>query len=191
MMLKNSKNCASAKSRLWDKMKNKNNFFLICFLMIIFIIGCNQNPNMKLTSSAFNDHGPIPTEFTCDGANINPPLSTSNVPENAKSLALIMDDPDAVVGVFVHWVMWNIAPETREITKGNEPDGIKGKGSSNKLNYVGPCPPTGTHRYFFKLYALDTKLNLPEGSAKIELENAMNSHVIEQTSLMGTYKRNK
>ena len=186
-------------------MNNNHNLFLISFLMIVFIIGCNQKENqqqtemneqteisnMKLTSSAFANHDSIPQEFTCDGANINPPLSISSVPENTKSLALIVEDPDAVVGTFIHWVVWNIPPETREIAKGNEPDGAKGKGSSGKLGYIGPCPPSGTHRYYFGLYALDAKLDLPVGSTKTDLENVMQGHILEQTHLMGTYKRNK
>lgn len=184
-------------------MKNKNNLLLTCFLMSIFIIGCKQESqqqtqineqmeisNMKLASPAFQNHESIPLEFTCDGTNVNPPLSISGVSGNAKSLALIAEDPDAVIGTFIHWVSWNIAPETKEIAKGSEP-GARGKGGSGKLGYIGPCPPSGTHRYFFRLYALDTKLDLPEGSAKADLENTMQGHIIEQTHLMGTYKRNK
>jgi Raf kinase inhibitor-like YbhB/YbcL family protein len=111
------------------------------------------------------------------------------VPKNAKSLALIMDDPDAPVGIFIHWVVWNIPPDTKEISKGEEPRGVQGMTSFRRQRYGGPCPPSGTHRYFFKLYALDTELNLPEGSTKHDLENAMQSHIIAQAPLMGTYTR--
>ncbi len=144
---------------------------------------------MKLASPAFADNGAIPPEYTCDGADLSPPLVISDVPSNAKSLALIMDDPDAPMGTFVHWVVWNIPPETREIRKGSEPDGVQGRTDFRKLGYGGPCPPSGTHRYFFKLYALDTKFSLPEGSTKKDLERAMQGHIIEQVQLMGTYKR--
>ena len=144
---------------------------------------------MKLTSSVFANNGAIPSEFTCDGDDISPHLSISDVPKNAKSLALIMDDPDAPVGIFIHWVVWNIPPDTKEIKKGEEPRGVQGMTSFRRQGYGGPCPPSGTHRYFFKLYALDTELNLPEGSTKHDLENAMQSHIIAQAQLMGTYKR--
>lgn len=176
--------------------------FLPFILIFILIIGCKQNQQqiqsneaapstkMNLTSPAFQNNGPIPVEFTCEGANINPPLSISGLPGNTKSLALITEDPDAVVGVFNHWVVWNIPPETNEISKGNEP-GTRGKGSSGKLGYIGPCPPNGTHRYFFRIYALDTKLDLPEGSSKSDLQNAMSGYLIEQAILMGTYKKIK
>ena len=177
-------------------MKLKHILFYI--LVLAFIIGCSQKEEtkienlvvgMKITSSAFANNGAIPSEFTCDSSNIAPQLSISDVPKNAKSLALIMDDPDAPVGTFVHWVVWGIPPDTKQIQKGAEPPGVHGKGGSGKLGYIGPCPPSGTHRYFFKLYALDAMLNLPEGSAKKDLENAMNGHIIEQAQLMGNYKR--
>lgn len=177
----------------------KNINFFIYILILIFIFGCvqQQNPigvqetgaSMKLTSLAFTNNNTIPSEFTCDGADISPPLTISDVPKNAKSLALIMDDPDAPIGTFVHWVVWNILPDAKEIMKGDEPDGIQGTTGFRRLGYGGPCPPSGTHRYFFKLYALDTELNLPEGSAKHDLENAMQGHIIAQAQLMGTYKR--
>lgn len=174
-------------------------YFLYFGLILIFAIGCAQQEqqnrvetevaNMKLASPAFADNGAIPPEYTCDGADLSPLLVISDVPSNAKSLALIMDDPDAPMGTFVHWVVWNIPPETREIRKGSEPDGVQGRTDFRKFGYGGPCPPSGTHRYFFKLYALDTVLNLAEGSAKKDLENAMQGHILEKAELMGTYKR--
>ncbi|MBI2650394.1 YbhB/YbcL family Raf kinase inhibitor-like protein [Candidatus Woesearchaeota archaeon] len=144
---------------------------------------------MKLTSAAFANNGAIPSEYTCDGNDLSPPLSISDVPSNAKSLALISDDPDAPVGTWDHWVVFNIPPTTKEIPKGTEPKGTAGKNSWGRTGYGGPCPPSGTHRYFFKLYALDTILNLQEGSAKKDIESAMQGHIIAQTQLVGLYKR--
>ncbi|MBI3035803.1 YbhB/YbcL family Raf kinase inhibitor-like protein [Candidatus Woesearchaeota archaeon] len=144
---------------------------------------------MKLTSTAFTHNGAIPSEYTCDGYDLSPPLSIGDVPANAKSLALIMDDPDAPVGTWDHWVVFNIPTTTKEISKGTEPKGVAGRNSWGRTGYGGPCPPSGTHRYFFKLYALDTTLNLPEGSAKKELEKAMQGHIVAQAHFMGTYKR--
>jgi Raf kinase inhibitor-like YbhB/YbcL family protein len=117
---------------------------------------------MKLTSSAFEPGGKIPSEYTCDGANICPPLSIRDVPAEAKSLAIIMDDPDVPKGIrpdgiWDHWVVFNIAPHVREIKKGKEPEGTRGRGTGGNLNYYGPCPPDREHRYFIKLYALDAK----------------------------------
>lgn len=144
---------------------------------------------MKLTSPAFANNGEILSEFTCDSSDVSPPLAISDVPKNAKSLALVMDDPDAPVGTWDHWIVFNIPASTKEITKGKEPIGIPGKNSWGRSGYGGPCPPSGTHRYFFKLYALDTELALPQGSAKRELEMAMQGHIIEKAELIGTYKR--
>ncbi|MCH8004436.1 MAG: YbhB/YbcL family Raf kinase inhibitor-like protein [Nanoarchaeota archaeon] len=144
---------------------------------------------MKLTSPAFEHNQGIPSEYTCDGPNVLPELNIEDIPENAKSLALIMDDPDAPAGTWVHWVVWNIPVDTKTIAKGTEPQGIQGTTSFGKPGYGGPCPPFGTHRYFFKLHALDTTLDLKEGSTKEDLEQAMDGHMIEKTELMGTYKR--
>lgn len=147
------------------------------------------NLKMKLTSSAFEHNGAIPSKFTCDGDDTSPPLDIVDVPENAKSLALIMDDPDAPVGTWDHWIVYNIPATVNEIPQGTEPQGIGGKNSWGRIGYGGPCPPSGTHRYFFKLYALDRELDLPEGSSKEELEKAMEGHIIEKTELMGTYEK--
>lgn len=167
-------------------------------LIFIFIIACAQQQKqiqetgvveMKLTSSVFQNNGQIPSEYTCDVDDLSPPLDISDVPNNAKSLALIMDDPDAPVGIWDHWVVFNIPPSTRQIAKGSEPDGVAGKNSWGKTGYGGPCPPSGTHRYFFKLYALDAMLNLPQGATKKELEKAIEEHILAKAELMGTYKR--
>ena len=144
---------------------------------------------MKLTSTVFQNNAPIPSEYTCDGADLSPPLIISDVPPNAKSLILIMDDPDAPVGNWDHWVVFNIPPSANQIQKGKEPDGAAGKNSWGKAGYGGPCPPSGTHRYFFKLYALDTELNLPEGSPKKDIEKEMQGHIVAKAELMGIYKR--
>ena len=144
---------------------------------------------MKLISPAFKHNGAMPFEYTCDGADISPELNIENVPENAKSLALIIDDPDAPAGTWVHWVVWNIPPDTTKIAKGTESGGIGGKNSWGRIGYGGPCPPSGTHRYFFKLYALDINLGLKEGSSKQDLEKAMQGHIIEKAELIGHYKR--
>lgn len=177
-------------------------FYIIISILLIFIIACTQQQEkqikqteankpeviaMKLTSPSFANNGQIPSEFTCDSSDVSPPLTISDAPENAKSIALIMDDPDAPVGTFVHWVVWNIPIGTKEIRKDSEPSGIQGKTGFGRTGYGGPCPPSGTHRYFFKLYALDTEINLPKGSSKKELEKAMEGHIMEKAELMGTY----
>ena len=149
---------------------------------------------MKLSSPAFQHEGTIPEKYTCDGGNINPPLIISDVPSGALSLALIMDDPDVPKdlkpdGMWDHWIVFNIPPGLSEIKEGEEPEGTHGKGSSQNLDYFGPCPPDREHRYFFKLYALDTKLDLPEKSGKQEVENAMKGHILAETELMGRYNR--
>src|SRR3989344_873103 len=117
---------------------------------------------MNLSSPAFEHHQPIPAKYTCDGENINPLLQFSDIPDSTKSLVLIMDDPDAPAGLWVHWTIWNIDPGTAEIAENSVPPGsIEGVTSFGKPGYGGPCPPSGTHRYFFKFFALDTKLDIP------------------------------
>ncbi|MFC2174812.1 YbhB/YbcL family Raf kinase inhibitor-like protein [archaeon] len=143
---------------------------------------------MKLTSSAFGEMQPIPAKYTCDGDDVNPPLDVSDVPEGTKSLALIVDDPDAPLGIWVHWVVWNLPVKNMPENK-LEFGGIQGMNSFGKLDYGGPCPPSGKHRYFFKMYALDTKLDLEDGLSKEELERAMDSHILAQAQLVGTYER--
>ncbi len=143
---------------------------------------------MVLASPAFGDGGGIPAKYTCDGADVNPPLRISGVPSAAKSVALIVDDPDAPAGTWVHWVVWNIRPETSEIPENSVP-GLEGKNDFRRTGWGGPCPPSGTHRYFFKLYALDTALTLGPSSAKADLVAAMRGHVLAQAQLVGTYRR--
>jgi Raf kinase inhibitor-like YbhB/YbcL family protein len=146
---------------------------------------------MLLTSSAFNDGANIPKKFTCDGGNINPELLIQNVPEGAESLALIMHDPDAPrAGGFTHWVVWNIAPTTALIKEESVPPGsMEGNNGAGKQGYMGPCPPSGAHHYEFHLYALDAKLDLPEGSDKVPLEKGIKGHLIEEATLVGLYRR--
>lgn len=145
---------------------------------------------MQLTSSVFPAHQPIPVPYTCDGADVSPPLSLAGVPEGARSIALIVDDPDAPRGDWVHWTVWNISPDTREIPENTVPaDTTEGVTDFGKPGYGGPCPPSGTHRYQFKAYALDTMLDLPSSARKANLERAMAGHILAQTVLVGTYRR--
>ena len=144
---------------------------------------------MRLSSGNFSHNVLLPAKYTCDGDDINPSLQISGVPERAKSLALIMDDPDAPAGIWDHWIVFNISPDIVQIEEGAEPSGIHGLGTSGNLKYHGPCPPSGEHRYFFKLYALDTMLALGEGASKQEVGRAMEGHVIDQTELVGKYRR--
>ena len=142
--------------------------------------------NLKLTSSAFSDGGEIPRECGYKNGNKVPPLTVSGIPEGTKSLALIMDDPDAMEPagkVWVHWVVWNIDPTTTELENLTE----EGMTDFGEVGYGGPAPPDKRHTYVFKLYALDSKLDLPEGSTKSELENAMEGHIIAEAKLTGTY----
>ena len=145
---------------------------------------------LKLSSPAFRHSDSIPSKYTCDGADVNPPLVIENAPLNAKSLALIVDDPDAPAGNWVHWVVWNIDPTTDEIRENTVPSGaLQGINDFRKHDYGGPCPPSGTHRYFFKLYALDMMLSLGPKANKTELERAMKGHIVTQGELIGLYKR--
>ena len=176
---------------------------IIVLFLITFLISCasksvikenNEVQTMKLTSPAFENNGKIPSIYTCEGKDINPPLLISDAPKGTKSFVLIMDDPDAVKPagkIWIHWVMWNIPPDTTEIAEGVEPHGIPGRGTSDILGYQGPCPPDAEHRYFFKLYALDAMLDLPVGYTKEQVEKAMDGQVIESTELVGRYEKMK
>ena len=150
---------------------------------------------IKITSSAFEDGGLIPAKYTCDGADISPPLRWDVVPEGTKSIALICDDPDAPMGTFVHWVIFGLPAETRELAENipsdeTLPNGAKqGTSDFGRIGYGGPCPPSGTHRYFFKIYALDTEVALAAGASKRELLGAMEGHILGQGQLIGKYKR--
>ena len=142
---------------------------------------------MRLTSPEFEQNSMIPAKFTCDGEDINPALNIEEIPQETKSLALIVDDPDAPMGTWVHWVVFNI-PVTSQIQEHSVP-GRQGLNDFRKKDYGGPCPPSGTHRYFFKLYALDIELDLEESARKGDVEEAMEGHILAQTELIGLYKR--
>ena len=142
---------------------------------------------ISVLSSAFENNGTIPVKYTCDGENINPPLEFSGVPDSAKSLVLIVDDPDAPGGTFTHWVVWAIASDAK--IEENSILGIEGMNDFRKSSYGGPCPPSGTHRYFFTVYALDTDIDVNPGSSRHDVEKAMEGHIIAKGYLMGKYSR--
>jgi Raf kinase inhibitor-like YbhB/YbcL family protein len=149
---------------------------------------------MELTSTAFEHEGNIPSRYTCDGDNVNPPLKFRNVPENTVCLVLIMEDPDVPKyiredGLWVHWVVFNIPNSVSSIRQKSQPEGVPGSSTRNTLTYGGPCPPDGEHRYFFKLYALNSMLELPQGANKKNVEKAMQGLIIEQCELIGKYQR--
>lgn len=148
---------------------------------------------MKMTSSAFKNGGKIPSLYTCDGEEFSPPLNFHDVPKNAVSLVLIMDDPDVPPqvrndGMWVHWVVFNIPPHFHQVMENTAPPGTLGSGTE-RLGYQGPCPPDREHRYFFKLYALDSMLPLIEGATKEEVEKAMEGHILAQADYVGLYER--
>jgi Raf kinase inhibitor-like YbhB/YbcL family protein len=145
---------------------------------------------MIISSSAFENSGVIPERYTCDGDNINPSLNIKSVPAGAKSLVLVVDDPDAPAGSWIHWTVWNINPETAAIAEGSvSPGAVEGVTSFGSIGYGGPCPSVGAHRYFFKLFALDTILELKSGATYGELESMMSGHILAKTELMGQYQR--
>lgn len=173
---------------------------ILCILMITFS-GCQSTQvetgemeetmdKIKITSPAFVDGGTIPVKYTCDGADVSPQLDWENLPAGTRSLALISDDPDAPMGTWVHWVLFDIPPDTTGLPEGVKGIGTQGKNDFRKLGYGGPCPPKGpAHRYFFKLYALDTKLGLKEGATKADVEKAMQGHILAQGQIIGKYGR--
>lgn len=151
---------------------------------------------MKIISSVFSHQGSIPSKFTCDGENINPPLEFLDIPVEAKSIVLIMDDPDVPTSIrpdgnWDHWLVWNISPDTKMIPENSSPPGIVGLNTGGQRAYGGPCPPDREHRYFFKLYALDVLLDFDKDPTKSEIEQAMGGHVLEKTELIGKYNRKK
>jgi Raf kinase inhibitor-like YbhB/YbcL family protein len=146
---------------------------------------------MQITSTAFAANAFIPSKYTCQGENSSPPLTFSQTPKTAKSLALIMDDPDATGGnIFVHWVLYDIPTSVLQILENSTPAGATtGINSLEKMSYAGPCPPTGKHRYFFKLYALDKELALGQGATKQQVEEAMEGHIVEKAEIIGLYEK--
>ena len=150
---------------------------------------------IKITSPAFEEGGLIPPKYTCDGVDVSPPLKWENVPQGTKSIALISDDPDAPMGTWVHWVLFNLPPETAGLPENVPPDSTLTNGAKQgttdfgRIGYGGPCPPSGTHRYFFKIYALDAHLDLPAGADKSDLLAAMEGHILGRGQIVGKYKR--
>ncbi|HLO89458.1 MAG TPA: YbhB/YbcL family Raf kinase inhibitor-like protein [Nostocaceae cyanobacterium] len=182
--------------------------FAILGLVGFWLIGCSSHPTetnsltpaaktMKLVSSAFENNSLIPPKYTCDGEDFSPPLSWDEVPPQTQSLVLIVDDPDAPIRTFVHWVIYDLPPTSRQLPeqipqgKTINSGGVQGKNDFDKLGYGGPCPPSGTHRYFFHLYALDKKLNLPSGASKSQILTAMDGHVLAKGELIGRYQRQR
>lgn len=184
---------------------------LALLTLVLVMLGCAKTPQptvpqpsamqkedkmeFKLTSAAFQEGQPIPRQYTCDGVNVSPPLEWSGAPAAVKTFAIICDDPDAPAGTWVHWVLYNLpgdriglvenVPTTEKVPG----DGLQGTNDFQKIGYGGPCPPSGTHRYFFKIYALDAELSLKAGATKAETLKAMDGHIVAQTQLMGTYRR--
>ena len=150
-----------------------------------------EGATMKITSSAFHEGANIPSKFTCDGSDTSPPLQIAGVPSGAKSLVLIVDDPDAPIGLFTHWLVWNIPRQTGSIAEGSAPQGVQGANDFGKSGYRGPCPPPGTHRYSFKIFALDRELELRSGAKRSQVDAAMKGHVIAQGELVGRYAKRK
>ena len=154
---------------------------------------------IEVTSPAFTEGSMIPKKYTCDGKNVSPPFALSNIPAGAKSIALIADDPDARRRTWVHWVLFNLPPDTRELAEKAPASRTLANGAvhgnsswgNRKIGYGGPCPPSGTHRYYFKFYALDTMLDLRKGATKKQLLNAMKGHIVGQGQLMGKYRRRR
>lgn len=149
-----------------------------------------SNKSMIIFSLAFENNGNIPEKYTCDGDNINPSLKIKSVPKEAKSLALVVDDPDSLAGTWIHWTIWNINPETTVIEEGSVPSGaVEGVTSFGSIGYGGPCPSAGAHRYVFKLFALDKTLEIKSGATHQELESMMSGHILDRAELVGLYKR--
>ena len=152
------------------------------------ILNINAASSISVATSDFQAGGDIPAKFTCNGANVNPELKINGVPSEAKSLVLIVDDPDAPRGLFTHWILWNIDPKTTDIGENSVPaGGVQGTNDFGKRNYGGPCPPSGTHRYFFKIFALNMKLDLKTSARRADLDAAMKGRVMAQGELMGRY----
>ncbi|MCM8827649.1 MAG: YbhB/YbcL family Raf kinase inhibitor-like protein [Candidatus Omnitrophica bacterium] len=162
--------------------------FLILLFISKYILGEEGGKIMQIRSPDFEHNGFIPKKFTCQGEDVNPTLIIEGIPQDTKSLALIVDDPDAPMGTWVHWVVFDIEPTFNKIEENSVP-GKQGINDFGKKDYGGPCPPFGTHRYFFKVYALDRKLNLKEGITKKELEKAMQGHILDEAELIGLYKK--
>ncbi|MGB9770444.1 MAG: YbhB/YbcL family Raf kinase inhibitor-like protein [Candidatus Kapaibacteriota bacterium] len=169
----------------------------IVFLLSFFLLLGGKPMEVQIFSSAFENAGFIPRKYTCDGENVSPPLNWKNLPPGTKSLAIINDDPDAPMGTWVHWVIYNIPATSSglpENVKPQEklPDGtLQGKNSWGRIGYGGPCPPSGTHRYYFKIYALDKMLDLKPGATKEQVLKAMQGHILAEGAFYGKYSRQR
>src|SRR5215471_10532371 len=161
-----------------------------CTFAAAAVVAFAAGGKMKISSSAFQEGGTIPEKFSRNGQNENPELQIEGAPVEAKSLVLIVDDPDAPVGLFTHWLVWNIDPKTTEVREGSVPQGgVQGTNDFPGHRYDGPQPPSGTHRYYFKIFALDKTLDLKPGAKRREVDAAMKGHVIAQGHLMGKYSK--
>ncbi len=183
-------------------MKNKKKiiFFVVILLAVILgFIFTDKKPDavlsvkdsITLTSPAFDDRGTIPALYTCRGGGNNPPLEISNIPPQTVSLVLTLSDADSAPKNFIHWIVWNITPNTFNLTDSLPGGSVEGENSVGKIGFLAPCPPTGVHHYHFKLYALDTKLDLVEGTRFEELNTAMKNHILQQTELIGLVEATK
>lgn len=147
---------------------------------------------MTISSSAFDNYANIPDVYTCEGEDINPPLTIRDIPPTARSLVLIVDDPDAPGGLFTHWLLWNIPPDTDHIDEDSTPPGaVEGENSSGEIGYMGPCPPSGVHHYRFMLWALSDNLSLDEDSTREEVEAALEQYVLARAEWVGQYQKGK
>ncbi len=168
----------------------KLSVLLSCLTFIFLGMKVNETATLQVTSRAFENEKLIPMKYTCEGENISPPLEIKNIPPNAKSIAIIMEDPDATKGTFDHWVQYNIPVDKNFIPENNAP-GVSGKNGKGSLGYIGPCPPTGTHRYFFRVYALNVLINSKEIIDKQTLIKEMKDHILATGDLIGLYKKNE
>jgi Raf kinase inhibitor-like YbhB/YbcL family protein len=164
-----------------------NSLISITKTTLLIVMSIATTKTLTVSSPAFSNNGSIPSKYTCDGSNINPELMIKDIPTDTKSLVLIVDDPDAPKGTFDHWVMWNI-PVKDKIDENSAP-GTQGKNGKSENKYTGPCPPSGTHHYHFKVYALDTKLELPASTNKEALLKAIEGHILASGELIGLYKK--
>lgn len=156
-------------------------------IFLFYMLFCLQEPKLSVSSPDFEHEGVLPRKFTCDGDDTNPTLFVEGIPERCKSLVVIVEDPDVSTTTFNHWIVWNVPPQ-ETLVEGNV-KGVEGSNSLGKNNYLGPCPTAGSHRYFFKVYALDRTLALEKDTDKAELERAMAPYVLAQGEIMGTYQR--
>ena len=156
-------------------------------MKLLILLALFGPKTLTVTSTAFIANGNIPIQFTCEGKSINPPLTVSNIPDAAKSMVIIVEDPDTHMGTFDHWVIWNITP-TPVIQENSQP-GTEGKNGENTIGYKGPCPPDGRHHYIFKVFALDKMLDLKKGADKRAVMNAMKGHILAQGELVGLYEK--